>query len=648
MSKIHNLREKLQDLDNNFEKWGKTINPMLGYKNELEDMVKQLKLKLQMKEDSSESLEKENNYYVEAANKALLELQERKEQEKTELCQLKTHLSKQFEQIKQQEMELVQELRELLSACREEEIKINIVEPQRVELKKTFETLKMELAAETDQINSASTQLETELQDELNRKIEMSTEINTLDKNITELENTLIELENDIKRSNDKNRQLNADEEEYSKTSIKKQQELKELETDVEDLTAKYSVCMKIETENVTLRGTCDDLNIENKAHVEKITELSSNEEELGKNILELNQLIADLENENVSSLKNVLVLEEDIHILEEEERVYLKEHEKLSLDIQEISAKLQETNNLLKTSCQDLSMQFAEASKTKTDHQETLTNLEIELAKAEDVSKESDLKLFNFYQERESINKACDEEMKALNEDMDKSVEEYEKLVFDLELNEKVKEDIHQLNKDLENYRMDYDKTVQQLQEAYAREIENKKKWMEELRAQCEREYRNNEIKKTDALVELKETKARIIDLQKQKAMAEKEIVAKADLLKKCDNLIQRLMMKFSKVAQVAVTSSQSVIDTASQAPSFATPRTQKKPVRVASPGSDSSGKTFDPDDVNLKIRLSKRPLPQAGPKHAKAAKEPKKKNAPPPPKKMATKEADDWGFEI
>lgn len=54
----------------------------------------------------------------------------------------------------------------------------------------------------------------------------------------------------------------------------------------------------------------------------------------------------------------------------------------------------------------------------------------------------------------------------------------------------------------------------------------------MEELRAQCEREYRNNEIKKTDALVELKETKARIIDLQKQKAMAEKEIVAKADML--------------------------------------------------------------------------------------------------------------------
>lgn len=43
---------------------------MLGYKNELEDMVKQLKLKLQTKEDSSERLEKENNYYVEAANKA--------------------------------------------------------------------------------------------------------------------------------------------------------------------------------------------------------------------------------------------------------------------------------------------------------------------------------------------------------------------------------------------------------------------------------------------------------------------------------------------------------------------------------------------------------------------------------------------------
>lgn len=54
----------------------------------------------------------------------------------------------------------------------------------------------------------------------------------------------------------------------------------------------------------------------------------------------------------------------------------------------------------------------------------------------------------------------------------------------------------------------------------------------MSESRAQCEREFRNKEVMKTDALIELKETKARIIDLQKQIVIVKKEIETKSDIL--------------------------------------------------------------------------------------------------------------------
>lgn len=63
-----------------------------------------------------------------------MELQERKEREKTELCQLKTHLSNQLEQQKLQQNELERELREQCSASRENKIKIDILEPQRAEV----------------------------------------------------------------------------------------------------------------------------------------------------------------------------------------------------------------------------------------------------------------------------------------------------------------------------------------------------------------------------------------------------------------------------------------------------------------------------------------------------------------------------------
>jgi ElaB/YqjD/DUF883 family membrane-anchored ribosome-binding protein len=54
----------------------------------------------------------------------------------------------------------------------------------------------------------------------------------------------------------------------------------------------------------------------------------------------------------------------------------------------------------------------------------------------------------------------------------------------------------------------------------------------MAESRAQCELQYRNKEALKTDALVELRETRTRITDLKKQNAQIEQEIVAKAEML--------------------------------------------------------------------------------------------------------------------
>lgn len=47
----------------------------------------------------------------------------------------------------------------------------------------------------------------------------------------------------------------------------------------------------------------------------------------------------------------------------------------------------------------------------------------------------------------------------------------------------------------------------------------------MADLRIQYEREFRNKEQSKTDALVELKENKTRITDLQKMKDLTDSEI---------------------------------------------------------------------------------------------------------------------------
>lgn len=47
----------------------------------------------------------------------------------------------------------------------------------------------------------------------------------------------------------------------------------------------------------------------------------------------------------------------------------------------------------------------------------------------------------------------------------------------------------------------------------------------MADLRIQYEREFRNKEQSKTDALVELKENKTRITDLQKMKGLTDSEI---------------------------------------------------------------------------------------------------------------------------
>lgn len=47
----------------------------------------------------------------------------------------------------------------------------------------------------------------------------------------------------------------------------------------------------------------------------------------------------------------------------------------------------------------------------------------------------------------------------------------------------------------------------------------------MADLRIQYEREFRNKEQSKTDALVELKESKTRITDLQKMKGLTDSEI---------------------------------------------------------------------------------------------------------------------------
>lgn len=47
----------------------------------------------------------------------------------------------------------------------------------------------------------------------------------------------------------------------------------------------------------------------------------------------------------------------------------------------------------------------------------------------------------------------------------------------------------------------------------------------MADLRIHYEREFRNKEQSKTDALVELKENKSRINDLQKRKSLTDSEI---------------------------------------------------------------------------------------------------------------------------
>lgn len=47
----------------------------------------------------------------------------------------------------------------------------------------------------------------------------------------------------------------------------------------------------------------------------------------------------------------------------------------------------------------------------------------------------------------------------------------------------------------------------------------------MADLRIQYERKFRNKEQSKTDALVELKENKTRITDLQKMKGLTDSEI---------------------------------------------------------------------------------------------------------------------------
>jgi hypothetical protein len=57
-------------LDEYFGKWGQTINPMLGYKNDLEEKIKQLKVRQEMEEARINQIKKENDYYTEGAMKA--------------------------------------------------------------------------------------------------------------------------------------------------------------------------------------------------------------------------------------------------------------------------------------------------------------------------------------------------------------------------------------------------------------------------------------------------------------------------------------------------------------------------------------------------------------------------------------------------
>ncbi|XP_046659100.1 pleckstrin homology domain-containing family D member 1-like isoform X2 [Homalodisca vitripennis] len=340
-----------------------------------------------------------------------------------------------------------------------------------------------------------------------------------------------------------------------------------------------------------------------------------------------------------------------------------------------------------------DLAKEMKEATDDREEFESKTTDLTKEMRRLKDICAEADGELFSYLTEANVVQSGQRNQMIVVDEMVARNQQEVEAAELNIQESEQLQAQITKMEADLSTQQVKYTQTLADLQASYREQLEAKKKYLEDLRIRYEMEFKNKEQKKLDAMMELKEIKDNIVDHQKKRKSLQNEVKLTGNNLWKYNNLIQKLEEKLKVVAEVA-TVSQPVKDISSQdsrltfkenvplqpklagyptAPGTITrkilpPQVPSLPVKrpketqkviFPSPGSSSSGISFDPDDMNLAKRRSftQRPKKVIKPNVAqknvpasssKASTNVKKQDQSSTKKDVDSESEDAWGFNM